>query len=126
VIWGFAAGEELAAVAAVGLPGRVPFAELRCAAACGGGTRTLMLVLLVVVGIAEGTGKTDAGLFEEVAGGVPADGILGELFAEVGEGVPADGVPGNRRVQVAGPTIPSAVKPEACWNRETAIAVLSP
>lgn len=81
-----------------------------------------------------GTGKDEAGLFEgrgDVLTGAglfdgSGDVLTGAgLFDGVGEVLTTVGVLGNRRFQVAGPVMPSGVKPAACWNPETALAVLS-
>jgi hypothetical protein len=62
-----------------------------------------------------GTGKEEAELLEEVGVGLTEVGLLEEVG--VGEVLTAEGRAfGNRRFQVAGPVIPSGVKPAACWN----------
>ena len=73
----------------------------------------VVLVAGGVVLVAGGVGLVVGGLLA-VAGGVVAVG-----------GFASPGGAGNRRLQVAGPTMPSEVTPAAVWNRRVAAAVSS-
>ena len=84
----------------------------------------LELVLLEVIwgtGKAAAVGAVDRLLAAvEVGAGLVVGLVVDEIEVTLEEGG------GKSWFQVAGPTMPSADNPATVWNRETAIAVLSP